>query len=396
MIERTEYLNQLKSFKDKQLIKVVTGIRRCGKSTLFELYIDYLKSIGVEENRIIMLNLEDPEYSDITGFMQLYEYISKKLIPDKKNYVFLDEVQNVDEFQKACDGLFIKKNVDLYITGSNAYLLSGELATLLSGRYVEIKMLPLSFKEFVSAKKEHMDLQKEYFEYITKSSFPYALELNSKKEIDMYLDGIYTSVVLKDVISRKRITDVPVLKNILRFMFDNIGNPVSATKISNALTSSGSKISVNTVEVYLQSILDSFILYKTDRFDIKGKQYLATGGKYYAVDMGLRYYLLGTKRADRGHILENVVYLELLRRGYEVHIGKVGNTEVDFIAIGNEGEEYYQVAYTVLDDATLERELYPLDKIPDHNPKYLLTMDNEPLISHNGIKQIYVLDWLMN
>ena len=210
MIERTEYLNQLKSFKDKQLIKVVTGIRRCGKSTLFELYIDYLKSIGVEENRIIMLNLEDPEYSDITGFMQLYEYISQRLIPDKKNYVFLDEVQNVDEFQKACDGLFIKKNVDLYITGSNAYLLSGELATLLSGRYVEIKMLPLSFKEFVSAKQEHMDLQREYFEYITKSSFPYALELNSKKEIDMYLDGIYTSVVLKDVISRKRITDVPV------------------------------------------------------------------------------------------------------------------------------------------------------------------------------------------
>lgn len=396
MIERTEYLNQLKSFKDKQLIKVVTGIRRCGKSTLFELYIDYLKSIGIDEKQIIILNLEAPEYSGITEYMHLYEYISQKLIPDKMNYVFLDEVQNVDMFQKACDGLFIKKNVDLYITGSNAYLLSGEHATLLSGRYVEIKMLPLSFKEFVNAKRERTDLQSEYFDYITRGSFPYALELNSKKEVDMYLDGIYTSVVLKDVISRKKITDVPILRNILRFMFDNIGNPVSATKISNTLTSSGSKISVNTVEVYLQSILDSFILYKTDRFDIKGKQYLATGGKYYAVDMGLRHYLLGAKRADRGHILENVVYLELLRRGYEVHIGKMGTAEVDFIAIGSDGEEYYQVAYTVMDDTTLERELRPLDSIPDHNPKYLLTMDNEPPVSHNGIKQIYVLDWLMS
>ncbi len=395
MIQRQEYLEQLKSFKDKQLIKVVTGIRRCGKSTLFELYCDYLKRHGVEDVRIISINLEDPEFHDIKDYMQLYDYVQERLQPDKMNYVFLDEVQNVPEFQKACDGLFIKKNVDLYITGSNAYLLSGELATLLSGRYVEIKMLPLSFKEYVTAQGDTQDLQRKYTNYITNSSFPYALELSAKKEIEMYLDGIYTSVVLKDIVSRKKISDVPGLRNILRFMFDNIGNPVSATKIANSLTAGGNKISVNTVEVYLQALIDSFILYKAERYDIKGKQYLATGGKYYAVDIGLRYYLLGTKKADRGHILENIVYLELLRRGYEVHVGKAGNAEVDFIAIGEEGEEYYQVAYSVMDDSVLERELKPLDSISDHNPKYLLTMDNEPLTSHNGIKQINVLDWLM-
>ena len=289
----------------------------------------------------------------------------------------------------------VYKDVDCYFTGYNAFLLSGELATLLSGRYVEIKMLPLSFKEYVEAQGSNTDLQRKYIEYITRSSFPYALELHTKKEIEMYLEGIYTSVILKDVISRKKITDVPALKNILRFMFDNIGNPISATKISNSLAAHGSRVSVNTVEVYLQSLLDSFILYKAERFDIKGKEYLSTGGKYYVVDIGLRYYLLGTKRADRGHILENVVYLELLRRGYEVHVGKMGNTEVDFIAIGEEGEEYYQVAYTVMEDETLKRELLPLERIHDHNPKYLLTMDQEPMISYNGIKQINVLDWLM-
>lgn len=395
MIQRKEYLEQLKSFKDKQLIKVVTGIRRCGKSTLFELYCDYLKESGIEDGQMISINLEDPEFHDLTDYKQLYDYVHERLQPGKMNYVFLDEVQNVPEFQKACDGLFIKKNVDLYITGSNAYLLSGELATLLSGRYVEIKMLPLSFKEYVAASGGTQDLQRKYTNYITNSSFPYALELSTKKEIEMYLDGIYTSVVLKDIISRKKISDVPGLRNILRFMFDNIGNPVSATKIANSLTSGGNKISVNTVEVYLQTLVDSFILYKAERYDIKGKQYLATGGKYYAVDIGLRYYLLGTKKADRGHILENVIYLELLRRGYEVHVGKAGNAEVDFIAIGEEGEEYYQVAYSVMDDSVLERELKPLDSISDHNPKYLLTMDNEPLTSHNGIKQINALDWLM-
>ncbi|MGN0163490.1 MAG: ATP-binding protein [Candidatus Ornithomonoglobus sp.] len=394
MIQRENYLNQLISFKDKKLIKVVTGIRRCGKSTLFELYCDYLRDNGVGDEQIISINLEDPSYN-MNNYMQLYNYISERLAEDKMNYVFLDEVQNVAGFQKACDGLFIKKNVDLYITGSNAYMLSGELATLLSGRYVEIKMLTLSFKEYMSAMEDKTDLRRKYTNYITNSGFPYAVYLNGKKEIQMYLDAIYTAVLLKDIVSRKKITDVTMLENIIKFMFDNIGNPVSATKIANSLTSAGSRVSVNTVESYLKALEDSYVLYKATRYDIKGKKYLSTGGKYYAADVGLRYYLLGTKRADRGHILENVVYIELLRRGYEVYIGKAGNAEVDFIAVNDEGEEYYQVAYTVEDEHTLQCELKPLDDIRDHNPKYLLTMDDEPLISHNGIKQINVLDWLL-
>lgn len=395
MIPRDQYLSILKSFKDKQLIKVVTGIRRCGKSTLLQLYRDWLITQSVKENQIISINLEDPQYSDFKDYMSLYNYINDRLCPGKKTYVFIDEVQSVPSFQKACDGLFINSNVDLYITGSNAYLLSGELATLLSGRYVEIKMLPLSFKEYVCSTNEQNDLQRKYRNYIENSSFPYATELSGKKEIQIYLEGIYNSVVLKDIISRKKILDVPLLENIIRFMFDNIGNPVSATKISNFLSHNGNRASVNTVEVYLQALCDSFILYKTQRYDIKGKQHLSTGGKYYVVDIGLRYYLLGTKKADRGHILENIVYLELLRRGYEVHVGKVGDCEVDFIGINEQGEEYYQVAYSVQDDAVLERELKPLAAISDHNPKYLLVMDDEPIISHNGIKQINVLDWLM-
>lgn len=395
MIPRNDYLNLLIEFRDKEIIKVVTGIRRCGKSTLYELYRDYLMSTGVTEEQIISINLEDPEFDEIREYKDLYIYVNSRLLPDKKNYVFLDEVQKVNDFQEACDGLYIKKNVDLYITGSNANILSGELATLLSGRYVEVKMQPLSFKEYITALGDSTDLTRKYREYIESGSFPYILELSGKKAKSIYLEGIYNSVVLKDVVSRKKILDVPMLENVIRFMFDNIGNPTSATKIANALTSAGNKISVATVENYLKALQDSFIIYKAERYDIKGKQLLETGGKYYVADIGLRYHLLGTKRADRGHILENVVYLELLRRGYEVHVGKIGNTEIDFIAVGDEGVEYYQVAYTVADDTVLERELKPLDIISDHNPKYLLTMDDEPLTSHNGIKQINVLDWLL-
>jgi len=395
MIQRNDYLNLLKEFKDKQLIKVVTGIRRCGKSTLYALFGEWLRENGVSDAQITEINFEDPIYADIKTSRDLYEAVAERLLPDKMNYVFLDEVQKVEDFQEACDGLYIKENVDLYITGSNAKILSGELATLLSGRYVEIKMQPLSFKEYVGALGEATDLSRKYREYIEYGSFPYLLELSGKKAKQIYLEGIYNSVVLKDIVSRKKILDVPMLENVIRFIFDNIGNPTSATKIANALKSAGNKIAVNTVESYLMALQESFIIYKAERYDIKGKQLLETGGKYYVADIGLRYYLLGTKRADRGHILENVVFLELLRRGYEVYVGKQGNTEVDFIAVNEEGTEYYQVAYTVADDAVLARELTPLDTIHDHNPKYLLTMDDEPLVSHNGIKQMYVLDWLL-
>lgn len=395
MIERNEYLENLISFKDKNLIKVITGIRRCGKSTMFELYQSYLKENGVEEEQIITVNLEDGDYRGIRTSEKLYQYVESKLVKSNKNYVFLDEVQQVENFQEAVDWLYVKKNVDLYITGSNAFLLSGELATLLSGRYVEIKMFPLSFKEYISAYPGNTNTGALYMNYLQNSSFPGALELARKQDIRVYLEGIYNTILLKDIVTRKKISDPSMLQSVVEFMFDNIGNMCSSTKIANAMTSSGRKISVPTVENYLSALCDSFILYKVGRYDIKGKQYLATGAKYYAADIGLRYFILGTKQADMGHILENIVYLELIRRGYEVHIGKVGDAEVDFIAIGAEGEEYYQVSQTVLEEQTLKRELSSLDAIKDHNPKYLLTMDYTPLTSYNGIKQVNVLEWLL-
>lgn len=397
MIRREEYLENLCSFREKRLIKVVTGIRRCGKSTLFELYQEYLLQNGVEPEQIIALNLEAGEYADIEDSRTLYQTVTDRLLPDKMNYIFLDEVQRVCDFQKAVDSLFIKKNCDVYITGSNAYLLSGELATLLSGRYVEIKMLPLSFREFLSAHPKDSNIDRLYQDYIHNSSFPYTLELARPKDIRQYLDAIYDSIVLKDIVTRRRISDVDMLKSVTRFLFDNIGNMCSTKKIADTMTSAGRKIAVHTVENYLEALTESFIFYRVGRFDVKGKQYLKTGDKYYAADIGLRYSILGNKKADDGHILENIVFLELMRRGYEIYVGKVGNTEVDFIAIGEEGEEYYQVAYTIndADGKTLERELAPLDAIRDHNPKYLLTMDYGPTVSHNGIKQINVLDWLV-
>jgi len=394
-IERPEYLEQLIRFREKEVIKVVTGIRRCGKSTLFDLYCEYLVQDGVSKDQIIRVNMEDPDYHDIRDYMQLYDLIRQQMHSEKMNYILIDEVQNVPEFQKAVDGLYIKENCDVYITGSNAYLLSGELATLLAGRYVEIKMLPLSFKEYLSALGDKTDLMLKYQNYIQNGSFPYVVQLEKKRDIHAYLEGIYTSIILKDIMARYRIADTGGLDSVIRFMFDNVGNLCSATKIANTMTTAGRKIAISTVENYLGALTECFILYKAGRYDVKGKQYLTTGNKYYLCDMGLRYYLLGTKRADLGHILENVVYLELLRRGYEVYIGKVGNAEIDFIAIGEEGEEYYQVALTVMEESTLERELAPLESIRDHNPKYLLTMDFTPLTSHNGIKQWNVLEWLM-
>lgn len=395
MIERPNYLEKLISFKDKDLIKIVTGIRRCGKSTLLDLYIEYLLQHGINKNQIIRINLEEYEFTNINNYRDLYEYVDSKLLEKEINYVFIDEVQKVTEFQKAVDSLYVKNNVDLYITGSNSKLLSGELATLLSGRYIEIKMLPLSFKEYISYVGE-TDIQKKYVDYITKSSFPYALKLNGAKDIRMYLDGLYNTIIVNDIAERKEITDIAMLKDIIKFMFDNIGNLCSSTGIANTMTSSGRKISVPTVEKYLEALTESFILYKVSRYDIKGKNYLTTGCKYYLSDIGLRYYLLGNKNGDEGRILENIVYLELLRRGYEIYVGKNDVSEVDFVAINEKGKEYYQVSYTVKDEKTLERELKPIDSINDHNPKYLLTTDYTPYTSHNGIKQINVFDWLLD
>jgi len=400
LISRPQYLDQLVSFKDKRLIKVVTGIRRCGKSTLFDLYTAYLKEQGVEDRQIIRINLEYPEYHELQNYLQLYNYIKERMQDDCMNYIFIDEVQSVMDFQRAVDGLYVQKNCDVYITGSNAQILSGDLATLLSGRYVEIKMLPLSFREYLSALGEQSDLIIKYRNYLENSSFPYALELSKKKDIRAYLGGIFDSVILKDIVMRKKIADVAGLQNLTRFAFDNIGNLTSSTKIANTMTSGGRKISVHTVENYLEALTESFILYRAGRYDVKGKQQLVTGAKYYVSDIGLRYYLLGNKAADMGRVLENIVYLELYRRGYEIYVGKVGTSEVDFIAIGENGEEYYQVAYTVEGESgsgktILERELAPLNAIRNHNPKYLLTMDFTPNASHNGIIQINALDWLL-
>ena len=399
MIERTEYLEQLKRFKDKDLIKVITGIRRCGKSTLFDLFINYLKDIGVSDNQIIKINLEDADYN-FANYKELYDYISKKIDSKKQYYVFLDEVQNVPLFQKAVDSLYIKKNIDVYITGSNAYLLSGELATLLSGRYIEIKMLPLSFKEYLSAFNNKEKSRYEYFlDYMRNGGMPGNIPIlkDNPNDLDKYLEGIFTTVVYKDIITRSNITDKMLLESILRFIFDSIGSPISTKKISDTLTSKGMLTSNHTVENYISAFIDSFLIYKAERFDVKGKNLLARDYKYYVVDQGLRSYLLGKKAdSDMGHILENIVYLELLRRGYKVYVGKVDDLEVDFVAENRDGLKYYQVALSTRDEKVLERELKSLQKTGDHYPKCILTLDMDLETDYEGITKINVIDWLLN
>jgi predicted AAA+ superfamily ATPase len=397
LIPRSEHLARLAAFKDKRLIKIVTGIRRCGKSTLFELYQMHLLGNGAAPEQIISLNFEDPEHEGLLHYKKLYDHIKSRLIPDKMNYVFLDEIQNVPEYERAADGLFIQKNVDLYLTGSNAHMLSGEIATLLSGRYVEIQMLPLSFKEYVTAVQGEGNLQKAYADYVRYSSFPYALALgDDRRRINEYLGGLYNTIIFKDVVSRKKIADPLMLDSVVRFMFFNIGNLLSTTNIANTMKSQGRPVSIHTVENYLSALTDAYVFYRAGRYDIKGRQYLTTGDKYYIADIGLRYYLLGTKNVNMGSILENIVYLELLSRGYRVFVGKLGNTEVDFVAEKPGGQtEYFQAALTVRDQATLERELAPLNNIKDHNAKYLLTLDMDPEAAYNGIRQLNALDWLM-
>lgn len=396
MINRDEYLQKLISFKDKDLIKVVTGIRRCGKSTLFKLFQEYLLDNGVEQDQIININFEDLDYEHINNYRILYDYIKPKLNPNKKNYIFLDEIQHVENFEKAVDSLYINKNVDLYITGSNAFFLSGELATLLSGRYVEIKMLPLSFKEYSSALPNNISVDRKFSMYTEEGGFPYLLNIPNETDKIDYLKGIYYTIVLKDIVTRIKISDVSILESIVKFMFDNVGNSTSAKKISDTLTSYGRKITTPTVEKYLSALVDSFILQKVNRYDISGKQHLKTAEKYYVTDLGLQRFLLNKNKLNLGHNLENIVFLELIRRGYKVYIGKIGSLEVDFIAEGFGYTNYYQVAQTVKDEETLSRELKPLNSIKDHNPKYLLTNDLAPETSHNGIRQINVIDWLLN
>ena len=407
-IDRKEYLDFLVKSKDRQIIKVVSGVRRCGKSTLFEIYKDFLLENGVAKNQIISINFEDMDYEELTDYKKLYEYIKSKMIGDKKNYIFLDEIQHVDKFEKVVDSLFIKENTDLYITGSNAYFMSSELATLLSGRYIELKMLPLSFKEYYQAKLEYEKLeQKEnrtlktliqyYNEYIVNSSFPYTLQLDSDlKNIHEYLSGIYNSVLLKDIVARLKISDVMRLESVVKYIFDNIGNLTSLSKIGNTLTSMGRKTDAKTIEKYIRGLTDSLLVHEVSRYNIKGKEFLSTLSKYYVADLGLRQMILGNRNIDMGHILENVIYLELLRRKGNVYVGQFDKNEIDFVVINSNEIEYYQVALTVLDENTLKRELDAFKNIKDNYPKYLITLDDVMVnTDYDGIKVVNALEWLL-
>ena len=407
-IDRKEYLDFLVKSKDRQIIKVVSGVRRCGKSTLFEIYKDFLLENGVAKNQIISINFEDMDYEELTDYKKLYEYIKSKMIEDKKNYIFLDEIQHVDKFEKVVDSLFIKENTDLYITGSNAYFMSSELATLLSGRYIELKMLPLSFKEYYQAKLEYEKMeQKEnrisktliqyYNEYIVNSSFPYTLQLDSDlKNIHEYLSGIYNSVLLKDIVARLKISDVMRLESVVKYIFDNIGNLTSLSKIGNTLTSMGRKTDAKTIEKYIRGLTDSLLVHEVSRYNIKGKEFLSTLSKYYVADLGLRQMILGNRNIDMGHILENVIYLELLRRKGNVYVGQFEKNEIDFVVINSNEIEYYQVALTVLDENTLKRELDAFKNIKDNYPKYLITLDDVMVnTDYDGIKVVNALEWLL-
>ena len=396
-LQRNDYLRKLESLRDKHVIKIITGVRRCGKSTMLEIMQDELRTTGVENEQIIAINLEDYDNKELRNPDALYAHVKSRLQKTKMTYVFLDEIQHVDRFADVIDALYIKPNVDLYITGSNAFLLSSEIATLLSGRYIEIKMLPLSFAEFIECTGNDLELSRKYVDYVTDSSFPYTVELRDHTTvINEYLEGIYNTIVLKDVMQRKSIKDAMMLESVLSFMMDNIGNTLSTKKIADTMTSSGRKIDVKTVEKYLSALQESFILYRAGRYNVKGKQLLKTLEKYYLVDVALRRVMLGRQGVDVGHILENVIYLELLRHNQHVFIGKVGDLEVDFVTINNDQTSFYQVSASVRDADTLERELAPLMAIKDHNPKWLLTLDDDPDANYNGIRKMNVLNWLLH
>lgn len=391
-VVRHNYIEKLKRLRDTQLIKVVTGVRRCGKSTLLKQFREYLAAQGVKGEYLISLNFEDMKNRPLLDGEKLHEYIESKLSPNGMNYIFLDEVQAVSDFQRVVDSLYIRDNIDLYITGSNGTLLSGQLATLLSGRYIEIKMLPFSFAEYYELAGG--DKRRAWQEYFQAGGFPYLSQLSDEEIRLEYLTGIYNTVLVKDVLSRQGIGDAQRLESIARFLADSVGSLVSVKKIADTLTADGRKTTSATVDGYLGALLDAFVFYRADRYDIKGRQHLKSLSKYYLVDLGLWRMILGKYGGDVGHRLENIVYLELVRRGYQVSVGKLEQGEVDFV-VRRDGEiSYYQVSASVLDPQVLERELAPLEKIKDNYPKYLLTLDELP-IGRNGINQVNIVDFLL-
>ena len=394
LIYREEYINKLNLYKDKQITKVITGIRRSGKSTILNEFKKELIDKGVLEKNIISINFEDNDNRELLDFQKLHNYIIEKADKNSMNYVFLDEIQNVNEFQKCINSLLLRDYLDIYITGSNSYMLSGELATYLTGRYIQIHVLPLSFKEYLSYYGKEDELKK-YNEYSMYGGFPYLINLENPNEKLEYLESIYNTVIVKDVINRKKVNDIMIFESICRFLFDSIGSSISTKKISDTLASNGRKNSVHTIEEYVNSLLESYILYKVNRFDIKRKQLLKTQEKYYLSDLGLRTYLLGrNNNRDLGHILENIIFLELKRKGYKIYLGKNDDTEVDFVVETGDEYIYIQVALSVREEQTLQRELKSLETIPNHYKKYIITLDYDTN-NYNGIKQISATDFLL-
>lgn len=404
MVQRKEYLNKLIQWKDEQVIKVVSGIRRCGKSTLLAQYQDYLKETGTEDKQIVTVNFEELEYEELCDYKKLYAYIKERLLPDKMTYIFLDEIQKVPDFEKVVDSLYVKPNTDIYITGSNAYMLSGDLATLLTGRYVEISMLPLSFQEYLEL--SHKECENAFADYIKYGGLPFVATMEKTDDkIDAYLEGIYNTVIVRDIEDRqkrqevnpekRKINDIALLKTIAKYLASVIGSPVSVRGITNYLISGGRKISPNTVNDYVEALTESFVFYPAERFDIVGKQLLATNRKYYMVDLGIRNHILPRKNYDLGFSVENIVFFELLRRGYRVTIGKCQDAEIDFVAEKQGIFTYVQVTADMTAEETFEREMKPLRSIRDNYEKLVLTLDKFTGGNYDGIKVVNVLDWLM-
>ncbi len=399
MIIREKYLKKMIDAKDTDFIKVITGVRRSGKSTLLLMFRDYLLANGVKEENIVHINFESAKYDDIKDYKDLYKYIEDK-VKDEKIYLLLDEIQSVSSWEKAINSFKVDFNMDIYITGSNAYLLSSELSTLLSGRYIEIKMYPLSFKEFlVFNNYDENNLEEKFNEYLKYGGLPAITLIKGNDELILsYLNDIYNTIVKKDIIDRNNIKDVALLENIIKYLFNNVGSPISSNKISDYLNSNKvvQKSNHQTIDNYLNMLEKSYIIYKADRTDVKSKSLLKTLGKYYVSDSGIRNIILGFRNINEGHLLENIVYLELLRRGYRVNIGKIGDYEVDFVAENPHTIRYYQVAQSISDEDVRAREIRSLENIPDNYEKIILSMDKSINNDYNGIKVRNIISWLLD
>lgn len=398
MIKRDLYLKKLLQYKNQPLIKVLTGMRRVGKSTLLKLLAEELVGTGVARENIVYLNLELATMDDIADYRALYRLLKGKLPVGERGYLLLDEVQLIDGWERAVNALLAEDVADIYLTGSNARMLSSELATLLSGRYVTIEVYPLSFREYLDFRAGATDSRERLFrDYLRFGAMPLVPRLaQDNAVVESVLSGIYDTVLMKDIVARNAVRDPALLESIVRYLAANIGSPITTSKISGYLTSKGRKTNSTTVDNYLKMLESAYIFYRAQRYDIRGKMYLKTQEKYYIVDNGIRNMLLGFRGGDYGHVLENIVYLELRRRGYTVHVGKLGSLEIDFVATKSDRKIYYQVSATVLDDNTRERELAPLRTVPDYYEKVLLTMDDSYITDFEGIKNINIIDFLLS